>query len=299
MKNIHMENEYLRVDIGEPGNYNRARFDWTGFIRQVTLKDGGHTFCTVESLVEGQGTEGAGLCNEFGIHEPIGYDEIMPGEQFLKIGVGLLTRTNDKPYDFFADYPITPAHVTVETPSQDKVRFISEPQLCNGYAVRLVKELILQGSQLSIAYTLTNTGSKRIETNEYVHNFLSIDGASIGPDYELRFPQRLNSLTESSFAGNDEILHENHQVTWQQPVSQTFYGQFKGFQEITPFYWELVHKEKGVGIRESGDFPASRIALWGESHVVSPEMFIDIRLNPGETKRWVRVFEFFDIIKKN
>src|SRR5690554_4456888 len=82
-----IRNEHLSVEIGEPGNYNGSRFDWTGFIQQVTLASGNHTFCTPESLIHGEGSGGAGLCNEFGIHMPVGYDDQLAiGDCFPKIG---------------------------------------------------------------------------------------------------------------------------------------------------------------------------------------------------------------------
>lgn len=39
-----LSNGILTVDIAEPGTYNRTRFDWTGFITQVTLEEGKHIF---------------------------------------------------------------------------------------------------------------------------------------------------------------------------------------------------------------------------------------------------------------
>lgn len=46
----------LDVEITEPGErYSGSRFDWTGFVAQITL-DGKHTFCGSESEVEGVGS---------------------------------------------------------------------------------------------------------------------------------------------------------------------------------------------------------------------------------------------------
>lgn len=36
-----------------------------------------------------------------------------------------------------------------------------------------------------IDYSLENNGEKRIETKEYCHNFISINNAKIGPEYNL------------------------------------------------------------------------------------------------------------------
>ena len=55
---LKLANHRLQVEIAEPGEvYHGSRFDWTGFITQVTL-DGEHTYCVPESLVPGQGSDG-------------------------------------------------------------------------------------------------------------------------------------------------------------------------------------------------------------------------------------------------
>src|SRR5512135_3483133 len=93
---IQLHSDRLEVEISQPGAaYSGTRFDWSGFVTQVTL-DGKHTYCIPESLVPGEGSGGIGLCNEFGIDSPVGFDETKPGDLFPKIGIGLLTRL-DKP----------------------------------------------------------------------------------------------------------------------------------------------------------------------------------------------------------
>ena len=103
----------LCVEIAPPGSeyYNGSRFDWTGFVVQVTL-DNTHTFCGPESR-DGSGTGGIGLCNEFGIFRPIGFDDARPGDQFPKLGVGLLTQPDGSPYRFYRDYAIEPFDIRV------------------------------------------------------------------------------------------------------------------------------------------------------------------------------------------
>lgn len=45
-----ISNQRLKVEIALPGTqYHYSRFDWTGFIVQITLDDK-HTFCTSESF---------------------------------------------------------------------------------------------------------------------------------------------------------------------------------------------------------------------------------------------------------
>jgi hypothetical protein len=35
------------------------------------------------------------------------------------------------------------------------------------------------------------------------------------------------------------------------------------------------------------------VAVWGEAHVLSAEVFIEITLQLGEVKAWLRRYEFF------
>src|SRR5512146_1592394 len=133
---ITLDTPRLKVEIAAPGMvYRRSRFDWTGFVTQVTL-DGRHTFCVPEDPDPHKGTGGIGLCSEFGIEKAVGYADARPGELFPKLGVGLLRKPGDVPYDFFHPYEIEePFPVQVEV-TADTARFTAEPLDCRGYAVR-------------------------------------------------------------------------------------------------------------------------------------------------------------------
>ncbi len=289
-----IKSDQLSVEIGMPGEYSGSRFDWTGFIQQVTLISSKHTFCAPESLTEGTGTGGIGLCNEFGIRTPIGYDQAAVGDYFPKIGVGLLTRTDEGPYDFFKSYPNQPFPIHVEQGS-DYIRYVSEALPCNGYAFKLEKEITVQGATLTINYSLHNIGEKAIATNEYVHNFLSIDDQPIGPSYVLHFPEDATLIGDTSKYTQDTLHINGKHISWNKQVDEMFYCTVPAFHSEAPFYWEVTHSEAGAGIRERGSAPAAFTALWGVSHVLSPEVSVDINVNPGERQRWSRSYDFFTL----
>jgi len=294
---IVLDNGIIRVEIARPGEYDGSRFDWTGFIRQVTLQEGGHTFCSAESLVPGRGTGGVGLCNEFGIHHPIGYDLAAPGELFPKLGVGLLTRPDAAGYDFYRPHAVQPFPVQVHADAAEAA-FISDPLPKNGYAARLGKRIALDGAALTIEYELRNVGERMLETSEYVHNFVAIDGLTVGPDYALRLPRALAPREGMSEVTQELLRFDGSGIGFARPLAghDTFYCQFPGYgSEPVPYYWELVHQGAGVGLRESGTAPASSLALWGEKHVLSPEAFIEVRVAPGDVQRWSRTYTFFRI----
>ncbi|WP_151735358.1 hypothetical protein [Paenibacillus tengchongensis] len=287
-----LSNGILTVQIEEPGTYSGTRFDWTGFISQVRLEHGQHTFCVPESLTPGAGTGGAGLCNEFGIVQAIGYDEAEAGEWFPKPGVGLLQKNYHLPYSFSGSYPLIPFKVDAEL-SRTSAVYTVEPLECRGYSMLLTKTLVLNGDRIEIGYTLENKGSKTIRTEEYVHNFLGIDGAPAGSDYRLTLPGLQIEDAESAYT--EELLEQaEDSLTWKRQPHRPFYcrlGSISG--SSADYFWELLHVPGGCGVRESGDFAPSRMALWGERHVISPEVFVKVAAKPGQTVQWRRSFQFF------
>ncbi len=289
---IVLQSDRLTVEIAQPGTlYRGSRFDWTAFITQVTL-DGRHTFCVPESLKAGQGSGGVGLCNEFGIEEPIGYDEIQPGESFPKLGIGLLARPDDKPYNFFHPHTIIiPFPITV-TADKKQATFRVEPIACRGYAARLTKTVAVEGTALTIAYVLENVGEKPLVTTEYAHNFLRINAYPIGPDYRLRMPY-LMTFAPSAAQMRAILDVQGGDIRWKAKPEQNFYCRPLGFMQTTAAQWELVHEPSGVGVSEFDDFAPVRVAVWGAPHVVSAEVFVAVNVSPGETQHWTRRYEFF------
>lgn len=284
---IALRSDRLTVEIAPPGAvYRGARFDWTGFVTQVTL-DGRHTFCRPESVVPGRGSGGIGLCNEFGIEEPVGFDRAEPGQCFPKLGVGLLRRPDGRPYDFFRPYEIEPFPISVEHDGRS-ARFLAEPLPCRGYAVRLRKSLSVEANRLRIGYELENLGQERVETTEYCHNFVAVDEHATGPDYELRFGYPVS-------LGNPQpvLVATDTAIRWRHGPDGEFYARWSGFPRAGGHRWELIHLPTGTGMAETDDFVPCRVALWGAAHVISPEVFIGISLAPGESMAWTREYEFF------
>ncbi|MNF09338.1 hypothetical protein D3C80_2099780 [compost metagenome] len=81
---------------------------------------------------------------------------------------------------------------------------------------------------------------------------------------------------------------------WLRNPEKPFYFQQKGFEGAKyPWLWELIHQPSGVGVRELSRFSVSDVAVWGQGHVLSPEMFIEVKVAPGERKNWSRIYEFF------
>ena len=284
---IGLKNHRLEVMVALPNQvYKGSRFDWTGFVSQVTLDDK-HTFCTQESLRPDEGTGGIGLCNEFGIERAVGYDEAPILGKFPKIGIGLLVKQDEQPYSFLRDYAIEPFPILIDQ-ADTAVTFTSLPVEHNGYAVHLTKSIQLRDHFIEINYNLRNVGHKTIRSEEYNHNFVSIDHSPIGPLYRLTLPSGLKPDSLPSL-----LVTDGQQWSWARTPDAPFYFKTEGFDPAGSYSWQLTHLTQGVGMREYNDFPIMNFALWGTTHVVSPEVFFDIQLNPGETKSWKRTYEFY------
>lgn len=293
---IKLKNEYLCLDIQEPGNpYRGSRFDWTGQIIQITYLNK-HTFCTTESLDERLiNKQGRGLYNEFGIDLPVGYDNCPLGGKFPKIGVGLLTRMSMRPYDFFEDYQVTPYSFPYSV-EDTKVQFFCEVEKTHEYAFQLDKRIEIDKNTFTIHYSLSNYGKKRIRTNEYVHNFLSINKKKIDSNYRLSFPFPLKLEKFGRVVNPQNVVQINIDfITWNSTPEKQFF-----FSNINSDYygkgeWTLINLEEKVGIKESTDFNIQKINLWGTTHVVSPEIFFDVDILPGKCLSWSRTYTMFTL----
>src|SRR6516165_7334874 len=109
----------VTVYLPDPVNgfYQGTRFDWSGVVR--SLEANGHSYYgpwftkrseTVhdfiydgEDIVAGPCSSTMGPVDEF---RPLGYDAAKPGGTFVKIGIGTLTRPDEKPYDAYRLYSI-------------------------------------------------------------------------------------------------------------------------------------------------------------------------------------------------
>jgi hypothetical protein len=330
-KPIILENDQLLVEIDQPGIWYRgSRFDWTGFVRQVSLKRRGcpvHTFCAPETLQGDPSRSGSGLCNEFGIDTAIGYASARPGEVFPKLGVGLLVREDDQPYNFSTQYEIAQLFAVDCCREDTFAIFTSMPLNCRGYSAKLQKTLRVRNNQLLIDYSLENTGSNPLVTEEYCHNFIAIDfdhgdhpegRFPIGPEYSLLFPYQVDfekttsntrksgpsprHLLTSLFptANNNDyakykgplLLDKDRISLRSQPVEQ-FYCRLTGSSQTRLPQFQLLHRATGVGMSETDSFPPLRVAVWGTTHVMSTEVFQRIELMPGEFQVWSRHFTFF------
>ena len=289
-----LKNNHLELHIDAPTeNYSCTRFDWTGKISLLKFQNISVTTLENTDLIN-TACFGKGFYNEFGIDTPLGFNETAIGGWFHKIGVGLLKKEN-KQYLFHKKYAVKPAKFSASTEANAVIIHCTS-EAVNGYSYKLTKEIKLYSSSFTIKYTLHNTGEKEIVTDEYTHNFMAINKASIGQNYELSFPFQLKpALFEETVNTEQKVAIGDQKIKFKDtPKEPFFFSNLSGGNQVHA-EWKLTDLKTNIGIRETGNFQTNKINLWGWGHVISPELFFKINIKAGKALEWTRTFEVFKI----
>jgi hypothetical protein len=298
-----LENEVLKLHIylpdSERGYYRGTRFDWSGMIRSAEYKE--HTFFGPWRTPHDPTNQehALGPCEEFGMQQPLGYQEAIAGDTFIKIGVGVLTKLNDEPYKFHGSYEIVQAgEWAVEQAALQGDNWIEFRQALRdegGWGYEYVKRITLVEASpiFKISHSLKNIGTKTIDTNHYNHNFIRIDDDPIGPGYVLNFPFKVKARRPLAgrveIVDNELVLREN--ITYERPLFTEIDG-LRGIVEDNGFV--LKNIKRGAGIKMVGDRILGKFNLWACDSAISPEPFLHFILSPNETVDWSWTYTFFE-----
>lgn len=291
-----LKNKNLEIHIDHPAkNYKFSRFDWSGKIAEVLFKNIPLTQ-TEKFNGSNEHVKGKGCYNEFGINEALGFDDTDIGGWFHKIGIGLLKKT-DSSYHFEKPYDIKPAQFSVK-PSLNNITIKCKSDIYNGYAYVLKKNISLLNSGFLISYELENRGSKDIITDEYTHNFIAINNTKIGSAYDLKFPNVVHQELFDEVVNPEKLikLSQNSFEFIKSPSTPFFFSNLSGGKKVRA-QWEIQNIKNQIAIKEVGDFFTKKINLWGCNHVISPEMFHQIQLKPGEISSWSRSYTVMNMTR--
>lgn len=292
---IILKNKELTLTLEKAGEkYRGSRFDWNGFVSQAKFR--GVTLLGQEKprFQRNPAIFGRGLHNEFGIKKCIGYDDCAVGEWFPKIGTGWL-RKDEKPYFFYTQYPLEPLSFDCEITGKTGATFTCESGERNGYSYRYTKKISLEDSSFRVLYTLENTGSKPLETDEYVHNFLCIGGRRMDAGYSVSFPWKIDGARLIETNNPDEVLSiaENRVDVVGQTDNQFYLGGLsEGVTEADGLAagWTLSEERRKIRLSERGSFVPSAVHLWGWKSVISPEVFFSFSVESGNIVSWERAY---------
>ncbi|MGL6076124.1 MAG: 3-keto-disaccharide hydrolase [Fimbriiglobus sp.] len=284
----------LHVPDAIDGAYRGKRFDWAGVI--ADWKFNGHTlFGPWRTTNPNDADSITGPCEEFGTHSPLGYDEVKPGETFVKIGVGELVKPKEDKYQFMSNYRLVNAGKR-DYQVKDGVHHLTHEleSTATGYGYKLLKTVASQDTadtaKIMLTATLTNTGKKPITTTVYNHNFFNVDSDMVGPNYEIDFPFDVQAKEPTGrFA---ELIRINKgQMTFTNKLDKEYiYSELEGFTE-KPYTLTLRHKPSKLTMDVVSDQAMSSIRIWGIGSTICPEPFITIRdLAPGKSHTWTTTY---------
>lgn len=278
------------------GYYQGTRFDWSGNI--ASLEYNGHNYFGQWFSEYSPGIHDVimGPVEEFA---PLDYSEIKPGGSFIKIGVGVVYKQDDKPYEFSRLYQLlNPGKWTVKKKA-DQVLFIHDlSDKAHSYHYEKTVSLIKNKPELVLYHILKNTGAGIIETNVYDHNFFVIDKHPIGPGLVVKLPFNL----KGNGVGFGELAEiQGNQISFLRTIgkgeevecfSLEGYGSGAADYEIT-----IENRITGAGVKITCDQPFLKLAFWACSTTLCPEPYIKIKVEPGKEIKWSIKYEFYTLTK--
>ena len=322
----HISNELMNVSFYLPddanGFYRGTRFDWSGIIYSLLYKGEeyyGRWYTSIDpgiynnvqrvrpdgsgEVVTGIASSGQGPAEEFlAKNIALGFDDVKPGGLFLKIGVGVLRRPDDKPYDRYRAYEIVDGGKWTTNIGRNKVVFtqkISNQESGYGYVYTKTLKLISGKPKMRIEHILFNTGTKPLVTSVYDHNFFVTHNHYTGPDYIITTPYPIKSRL---LVSPDLTRIEGNRLMFIKPLAteEMVAMMIEGFGPTAEDYSFRVENTKtGTGYSVQGDRPLDSILLWAIFTNISMESFINLSADPGKEERWVYEYTYFTGKKPN
>jgi hypothetical protein len=285
----------LYLPDAKSGYYRASRFDWSGVV--PCLAYAGHTYFGIwfphydPMLADAI----AGPVEEFRSSDgALDYAQAKAGDLFVKLGVGVLRKLDDSPYQFVTTYPLVDGGKWTVHARRSEVSFRQRLQSPIGVAYDYEKTVKLDRREpvLTLQHSLKNTGTKTIDTEVYDHDFFMLDGAPTGPGMVIRLafePKAEQSLEPLAVIQNKEILYQ-----YPLKPGQSAYSFLTGFSNSPSDYNITVENQRtGVGVEQTADVPISRFNFWSIQTTICPEAYIHLVIAPGKTAHWNIRYRFY------
>jgi hypothetical protein len=281
------------------GYYRGTRFDWSGQIPSLTF-DGHEYFGAWNSRPYDPKLHDAimGPVEEFGDADAPGYSEAPAGGTFVKIGVGVLRKPDDKPYNHFGTYEIVDPGKWTVSAKADSVVFthaVKDPD--SGYAYEYTKtvQLVAGKPELVLEHKLTNTGTKPFASDVYEHNFYMLDHKPTGPDLAVKFPFDVQAAREWK-PGLVELRGHELRYVKELALADTAYNELTGYSgDPVDYDIRVENRKTGAGVRQTADRPMSKLMYWSIRPTACPEAYIHTEAAPGKSFTWRIVYDFYSI----
>ena len=285
-------NAKLYLPDADTGYYRGVRFDWSGLI--ASLEYAGHTYIGQWFANYGPYVHDAvlGPMQEF---ESIDFESAAVGDPFLKVGVGVLTRIDDRNYSIGKYYtPVDLGKWNIKT-GANFVEFTQVLESQIGYSYVYTKTVTLtEGKpELKVTHSLKNTGEKTINTEVYNHNFFIIDKELAGPNIRLIF--NFNLEGEGRGVGETVSIQENKLIYLQELTrGNVMIEPINGYGPTEADYdFRIENLKTKTGIRVQGNRPLSRIRFWTMNTTYCPEPYIAVIAKPNQEFSWEYTYSFY------
>jgi hypothetical protein len=275
----------LYLPDSDAGYYRATRFDWAGVIPSLKYKGVeyfGQWFPKYDPKLHDS------IVGPVESFDPIGYDQAKPGGTFLRIGVGLLRREDEKPVNNFYTYKIADGGKWTSHAGKDRVEFTQD--LVGVYLYK--KTVRLDKDKLILEHSLKNTGKDVLETDVYNHDFYMIAGKSSGPDFTVQFP--FEPRTTQDMKGITVLKGKQLSYTREFAARESVYAEMDGFSDSAKDYdIRVENRAAKAGVRQTSDHGISKLHFWSINTTVCPEAYTHVRVEPGKEFHWRVQFEFY------
>lgn len=284
----------LYLPDAEKGYYRGTRFDWSGVIHSLTCKGRqyfGEWFGKHDPLIHDGIT---GPVEEFRTNDKgLGYDEAPAGGRFIRIGVGEVEKPPEDDYEWTQTCKVVNPGEWKVTAKSNWIEFEQTLTSDTGYGYVYAKRITLPEGKpvMLIEHTLRNTGGKTIETNQYNHNFFTIDRAPTGPDFSVGFhftPRATQDLQGLAAIKGNELVFQREL----KPGESVFSALGGHSGKVRDYDITIENAKTGTGVRITSDIPLAKLNFWAIRTTICPEPFIDVVIAPGQQKRWTYRYEF-------
>ena len=296
---VRLEQPGIALTVSTPdaktGFYRGTRFDHAGVVGPAAV-NGHRVFGPWKPSHDPANNDDiVGPAEEFGMSLPLGYGSAKVGEPFLKIGVGLLIKPEEEKYRFHHNYKVKQFAPWDVQRAGMSVSFRQRAAL-NGYGYEYTKivELVPGKKAFRIRHSLKNTGSERITTEVYNHNFFNVDGDPVGPNYALAFPGTMNSVEpRQNFAEYLRVADKT--LTFAKPLGTASASTGLSGLSGSEYRFTLRHEPSAIKLHVTGTgAPVAKTNFWSVSGCACPEPFVTIDVAPGAVQTWDITYDFGD-----
>jgi hypothetical protein len=275
------------------GFYRATRFDWSGLIGSVQYK--GHEYfgvwndshdplCAADAIGPAESSMGGGL----------GYDEALPGGKFIRLGVGIIQKGDETEYDPNSEnYKILDHGKWKVDKGDDYITFTHTIHSDFGYGYVYQKTIRLNDKGFIIEHKLQNTGEKRIEIDQYNHNFFVIDNQVTGPSFTLKYPFKVATKSDTKELVNVGGLDIEFLKDFDKDNS--VFVELEGFKPTAMHNkFSIENRKAGAGVLVSVDQPITKAQFWAQNKTLCPEHFIQLSIEPDKEQIWTSKYILFE-----